>query len=224
MKTDSQIQHDVMAELRWEPVLQATEIGVAVKDGIVTLSGTVDSFTKKIAAERAAEKVAGVRAVAEDIEVKLYNTWKKNDTEVAQAVANALKWNSAVNEEKLKVKVDDGWVTLDGEAEWEFQKNSAAHAVENLLGVRGVSNLIRVHPHVTMSEVRQKITSAFQRHASLDAAKITVDTIGNKVVLNGKVRSLAEKRDAETAAWSAPGVTQVDNRIEVNYETAMVAY
>jgi osmotically-inducible protein OsmY len=224
MKSDYEIQKDVMEELRWEPGLYATEIGVAVKDGIVTLSGTVDSFAKKIAAERAATKVAGVKAVAEDIEVKIFSGLKKNDTEIAQAIANALKWNSSVNENKIKVKVDNGWVTLEGEVEWEFQKNSAKTAIENLLGVRGISNLIQVTPRAKMSEVKQKITAAFQRHASLDASKVHVETIVNKVILTGKVRSLAEKRDAEDAAWAAPGVTMVDNKIEVDYAEALVAY
>ena len=223
MKTDYEIQKDVMEELRWEPILSATEIGVAAKNGIVTLSGTVDSYAKKLAAERAATKVAGVKAVAEDIEVKLFNTLRKSDTEVAQAVANALKWNSSVNDDKIKIKVDDGWVTLEGEAEWEFQKNSAKSSIENLVGVRGISNLIRVTPRIKMTEIKQKISAAFQRHASLDAGKIHVDTLGNKVILTGNVSSLAEKNDAEDAAWAAPGVTLVENKLDVNYLESLVA-
>lgn len=224
MRTDFEIQKDVMDELKWDPSLYATEIGVAVKNGIVTLSGTVDSYLKKLAAEKAAAKVAGVKAIAEDVEVKVYSTLKKNDTEIAQAVTNALRWNSSVDEDKIKVKVDDGWVTLEGETEWEFQKNSAKVSVEDLLGVRGVSNLIKVKPRVNMTDVKQKISAALVRHANVDATRIHVDTEGSKVILTGKVRSLAEKKDAEDAAWAAPGVHNVENKIEVSYEEALVSY
>jgi len=213
-----------MDELKWLPLLSAAQIGVAVKNGIVTLSGTVDSYSKKVGAESAAAKVAGVKAVAEDIEVKTAGSLRKNDTEIAEAVANALKWNSTVDEERIKVKVDDGWVTLEGETEWEYQKNSAQSAVAYLVGVRGVTNLIRIVPRASMSEVKQKITSSFQRHASLDANKIKVETVGNKVILTGNVRSLAERNDAEDAAWAAPGVTQVENKLEVSYLESLVAY
>ncbi len=224
MRTDYEIQKDVMDELRWEPILSANEIGVAVKDGIVTLSGTVDSFSKKAAAERAATKVSGVKAVAEDLEVKLFNTLKKNDTEIAQAIMTALKWNSSVNEDKIMVKVDNGWVTLEGEAEWLFQKNSAKNSIENLVGVRGITNRIQLTPKVKMNEVKEKINAAFQRHASLDANHIQVDTVGNKIILSGSVRSLAEKNDAEDAAWAAPGVTMVENKLEVKYVESLVAF
>lgn len=224
MKTDFEIQKDVMDELKWEPSLYATEIGVAVKNGIVTLSGTVDSYSKKASAERAATKVSGVKAVAEDIEVKPFSSLKKNDTEIAQAVTNALKWNSSVNEEKVKVKVDDGWVTLEGDADWEFQRKSAKSCIENLTGVRGISNLIKLTPKVSMSEVKDKINKTFHRHADLDASHVNVITTGTKVILTGKVRSLVEKNDAEEAAWGAPGVTQVENNLEVNYVEALVNY
>lgn len=224
MKTDYEIQKDVMDELRWEPILSANEIGVAVKNGIVTLSGTVDTFSKKAAAERAASKVSGVKAVAEDLEVKLFNTLKKNDTEIAQAIMTALKWNSSVNEDKIMVKVDNGWVTLEGEAEWLFQKNSAKNSIENLVGVRGITNRIQLTPKVKMNEVKEKINAAFQRHASLDASHIHAGTIGNKVILTGTVRSLAEKNDAEDAAWAAPGVTMVENKLEVKYVESLVAF
>lgn len=215
MKTDIQIQKDVMDELRWQPYLNASEIGVAVKDGIVTLSGQVDSFSKKLIAEKAAKKVAGVKAVAEDIQVGISPGFRKTDTEIAEAVLNALKWHTAVQEEKIKVKVEDGVVRLEGEVEWDYQRNNAKSAIENLTGVRSVINLIRIRPHVTAFDIKQKIRAAFQRSATIDAGKIRTETVGNKVTLRGKVRSLAEKEDAEIAAWNAPGVTSVDSYLEI---------
>ncbi len=216
MKTDAQIQQDVMEEMNWEPQLNATQIGVAVKDGIVTLSGTVDTYLKKRKAEKAAKRVKGVKAVAEDIEVKLSGFGKKNDTELAEAVLIALKWNSAVKEEKVKVKVENGWITLDGEAEWLFQRNAATRAVEHLNGVVGVTNLISIKPHLDAKVVKSKIESAFQRSASLDSDRINIETIGNRIILKGKVRSWAEKIDAENAAWKSPGVEIVENKLEID--------
>lgn len=216
MKTDSEIQKNVMAELKWTPQLNSTEIGVAVKNGIVTLSGTVDTYGKKVAAENAAKKLAGVKAVAEDIEVKLSNTGKRNDSEIAEAVVNALKWHSAVQEEKIKVKVENGWVTLEGEVEWEFQKNAARIMIENLIGVVGISNMIKIVPILSAKEVKNKISSAFQRSATIDAEKVNIEVEGGKIILTGKVRSYAEKKDAETAAWLAPGVNKVENRLDVD--------
>ena len=218
MKTDSQIQKDVMDELKWEPILNASEIGVAVKNGIVTLSGTVETYSKKLAAERATKRVSGVKAVALDIEVTLSMTGKRNDTEVAQAVVNALKWNSQIPSEKIKAKVEDGWVTLEGEVEWEYQKSAARNSVENLFGVKGILNNISISTKTKPTEIKQKITSALQRNATLDAEKIRVETSGSKVTLTGTVRSWAEKIDAEDAACAAPGVTTVDNRLEIESE------
>ena len=218
MKTDAQIQKDVMAQLNWEPFLETAEVGVAVKNGVVTLSGTVGSFAKKISAERAAKKVAGVKAVAEEIEVKFLNSDKKNDTEIAEAALNALKWHTALREDKIKIKVEKGWLTLEGEVEWEFQKNSALHMVENLKGVKGVINKITIEPKMKPNEVENKIREAFHRSATIDSERIHVETAGKKVTLTGKVRSWPEKRDAERAAWYAPGINEVDNRIEVESE------
>jgi osmotically-inducible protein OsmY len=215
MKTDFQLQKDVMEELRWQPLLNASEIGVAVKNGIVTLSGHVDNYTKKIAAEKAVKKIAGVKAVAEDIQVGISPSLAKTDEEIAEAVVNALKWHTAVQEEKIKIKVENGIVRLDGEVEWGYQSNNAKKAVENLSGVRMVINGITVKPKLTLANVQEKIHAAFLRNATIDSGRIFAEVFGNEVVLRGHVRSYAEKEDAETAAWNAPGVTSVDNQLEI---------
>lgn len=215
MKSDSQIQKDVMDQLKWEPFLNASQIGVAVKNGIVTLSGQVDTYSKKLAAENAAKKIAGVKAIAEDIQIGVSPAYSKTDTEIAEAVLNALKWHTAVQEEKLRIKVENGNVRLEGEVEWEFQRKNAETAIENLTGVSSVMNLITVKPKITASDIKKKITSAFERSATIDAGKITVEVMEGKVTLRGKVRSFAEKEDAEDAASFAPGVTRVESRIEM---------
>ncbi|MEQ7801945.1 BON domain-containing protein [Pedobacter sp. ASV1-7] len=215
MKNDSKIQKDVMDELKWEPLLNPSEIGVSVKNGIVTLSGEVDSYVKKIAAESATKRVLGVKAVAEDIQVILSPSLKKTDADIAAAVLNALKWNSVVQEDKIKIKVEDGIVKLEGEVEWEFQRKNIKRSIEFLSGVRMVINLIKVKPIIYSSEIKQKITSAFQRSANLDSKAIEVTVTDNKVTLYGKVRSFTEKQDAEDAAWAAPGVLHVDNKLEI---------
>jgi osmotically-inducible protein OsmY len=215
MKSDSQIQKDVMEQLKWEPFLNASEIGVAVKNGVVTLSGNVDSYSKKVAAENAAKKVAGVKAIAEDIEIGVSPAYSKSDTEIAEAVLSALKWHSAVQEEKIKLKVENGNVRLDGEVEWDYQRTSVRSAIEHLAGVRSVINLIVVKPKVKPTDIQQKISSAFHRSATIDAGKITAEVTGTKVTLRGKVRSFAEKQDAENAAWNAPGVTIVESGLEM---------
>ncbi len=218
MRTDSEIQKDVMDEFRWEALLNASEIGVAVKHGIVTLTGSVDTYTKKLAAENAAKNVVGVKAVAENIDVKLTSYGKRNDTEIAEAVINALKWHTAVKEDKVKIKVEDGWVSLEGEVEWEFQKTAARSTVENLSGVVGITNNIKIKPQVGATDLKKKISAAYHRNATIDAEKITLDVVGGKVTLRGKVRSYAEKKDAETAAWLAPGVDKVENNLEIDTE------
>ncbi|OCX54012.1 ornithine aminotransferase [Mucilaginibacter sp. PPCGB 2223] len=215
MKTDSQIQKDVMDELKWQPFLSSSEIGVAVKNGVVTLSGIVDSYSKKIDAEKAAKNVAGVKAVAEDIQVGVSPVYRKTDAEIAQAVLNALKWHSAVPDDKIKIKVENGVVTLEGELEWEYQRVSARTAIQNLTGVRSVTNLITMKPRVSPIELEQKIRAAFHRSASIDANKIHPTVSGTTVTLTGKVRSFAESEDAENAAWAAPGVYHVLNQLDI---------
>jgi osmotically-inducible protein OsmY len=220
MKTESEIQKDVIEELKWDSVIKETEVGVIVKNDIVTLTGTVDSFSKKVAAEKAAMRVGGVKAVANDISVKLASTFERTDTDIAQAILNALKWRSSVPQDKIKVKVADGWVTLEGDVEWAYQKTSATNIVEELVGVRGVTNLIKiVSQSTTPKAVKDKITSAFFRNASLDASKIDVTVSGSTATLKGEVRSMAEKVDAENAAWAAPGINFVENKLVVDYHS-----
>lgn len=216
MKTDIQIQEDVIEQLQWEPAIDAAEIGVGVRNGVVTLSGKVDTYLKKILAEKAARKVSGVKAVAEDIQVGPLPGYQRTDTEIAEAVVNALKWNSNVPDEKIRIKVDAGVVTLDGEVKFDFQRVAARDAVEKLYGVVRVNNFISVIPKATQEDVEDKIMAAFHRAASLDADKITVEVLGGTAILKGKVRSFAESEDAASAAWAAPGISHVDNRLEID--------
>ncbi len=222
MKTDLEIQNDVQEELKFQPFLKSSEVGVAVKDGIVTLSGIVDTYSKKISAENATKKVEGVTAVVQNIEVKLASSGKKTDVDIAEAVRNNLKWSSTVPYENLKVIVENGWVTLEGETEWEYQKRSAENIIENLSGVMGVINNIKLSPKLNPTEIKQKIHAAFIRSASIDSEKINIEVNGNKITLTGRVRSMAEKKDAENAAWLAPGVVSVENKIKI--DTEILAY
>ena len=216
MKTDTQLRKDMQDELKWEPSIREAEIGVAVKDGVVTLSGRVDSFAEKYAAQRAAERVSGVRAIADDLEVKLPGSYQRTDTEIAHAAINAMRWDIQVPDEKIKVKVSDGWVTLEGTVEWRYQKDAAERSVRYLTGVRGVSNLIVMKPKsVSTFEVSSKIKDAIRRNAEMDAEHIVVEAHDGRVTLRGKVRSWAERRDAELAAWAAPGVVDVDDKIAI---------
>jgi osmotically-inducible protein OsmY len=215
-RTDEQIQADVLEELKWDTRVRPNEIGVAVKDGIVTLTGWVDSYLKKIAAEEAAHRVRGVKAVANDIEVRLPTSSERTDADLAKAALNALEWEAAIPSDKLDVTVSRGWVTLKGEVEYGFQKRLAERVVERLSGVKGVTNLITVKPRLSPEDLKQNIEKALVRNAETDAQRITVEVEGSKVILRGTVRSYAEKKAAEDAAWAAPGVSEVENRIVIS--------
>jgi len=219
MRTDVEIKEDVLDELAWQPGIDETQIGVIVEDGVVTLSGVVDNYSKKLAADKAVKRVTGVRAVAEDIEVKYGTSYKKTDKEIAKAVANALKWNSSVPEADINVKVENGWVYLSGEVTWSLQKKAAKKAVNNLLGVKGISDGINLKKSIKPFEVKDRIKKAFERMADLDANGIQVITNDHTVTLRGKVSSLREKDDAEIAAYNAPEVYDVKNELKVQYRT-----
>jgi len=215
MKSDAALQRDVMNELLWEPSVDAENIGVSAKDGVVTLTGTVESFAQKWAAERATKRVAGVHAFVEKIEVKLPSYSQRTDADIAQAAGNALEWNVDVPQHRIQVMVQDGWVTLTGEVEWLYQRNAAFDAVRNLTGVRAVTSQIAVKPAAKPSEVKTKIQEAFQRNARLDAQKIKAEIEDGKLVLSGTVRSWVEREEAERAACAGQGVCQVENRLTV---------
>jgi osmotically-inducible protein OsmY len=210
---DEEIQKDVLAELKWDAQVQPNEIGVSVKDGVVTLTGWVDSYLKKWAAEDAAHRVAGVKAVANDLEVKLFS--ERTDADIAEAAIRALQWDAAVPADKIHVTVSKGWITLKGEVEWQFQKQDAERVVRRLTGVTGVSNLITVKPSTTATELKKRIENALVRNAQVDAGKITVEVQGSKAILKGSARAGIEKEEAERVAWLAPGITSVENRITV---------
>jgi len=210
---DEEIQKDVLAELKWDAQVQPNEIGVSVKDGVVTLTGWVDSYLKKWAAEDAAHRVAGVKAVANDLEVKLFS--ERTDADIAETAIRALQWDAAVPADKIHVTVSKGWITLKGEVEWQFQKQDAERVVRRLTGVTGVSNLITVKPSTTPSELKKRIEDALVRNAQVDAGKITVEVQGSKAILKGSARAGIEKEEAERVAWLAPGITSVENRITV---------
>ena len=212
-RTDQEIQEEVLDELNWEPRLNPNEIGVSVNDAIVTLSGWVDSYLKKWDAEQAAYRVRGVKAVVNNIEVKLPG--EKTDVDIAEAVVRGLEWDSAIPKDKIRVTVSKGWVTLEGQVTWQFQKSEAESIARRVSGVNGVTNLIKVEPGVTPSDLKKKIEQALVRSAQIDADRITVEVQGDKAILKGTVRSWAEREEAEREAWAAPGVLSVDNRITI---------
>src|SRR5262245_22522372 len=187
MKTDTELQHDIQEELRWDPHFDAAEIGVTVEDGVVTLSGHVEDYAQKQAAVRAAKRVYGVKAFADDIQVQLPGSHERTDADIARSAANFLEWNTAVPRDHVKVTVRNGWITLEGRVDWYYQKEAAEHAVHHLLGVKGVSNAIVIKPKVAPREITGKIKEAFRRSADLDARRIRVETQGSKVILHGNI-------------------------------------
>jgi osmotically-inducible protein OsmY len=223
MKTNADLQKDVQEAIQWEPLLNEAEIGVTVKDGVVTLTGTVDSYSKKEEAEDAAKNVAGVKAVVEKIEIKFGGGWaKKDDNEIAIEVINALKqnlkWNWQVPNDKVKVRVEKGWVTLEGKLEWNYQKDAIKDAVVNLLGVTGVSNNITIKSETEDQIEKSAIEKAFRRNWSLDDEDLTVKVSDHKVTLTGTVDSWFQKDEAARIAWNAPGVWEIDNKLVVEYQ------
>jgi osmotically-inducible protein OsmY len=218
MKGDAQLQQDIMNELKWDPSVKAA-IRVDVKDGVVRLSGYVDSYSKKWAADLAAARVFGVKAVeSEEIQVRLPNSLKRPDENIARAASNALEWDVSVPHDRVKVQVQNGLVTLSGEVDWWYQKNAAETAVRHLMGVVSVSNGITIKPESELldADIKDKIESAFQRNAVLDARRITIETRGSKVILRGSVHSRLEKEQVQWAVWAAPGVSEVESHITIN--------
>ncbi|MDT8417412.1 MAG: BON domain-containing protein [Lutibacter sp.] len=222
MKTDYEIKEDVLAELLWQPKIDETKIGVIVENGVVTLSGVVDSYSKKLAAEKAVKNVIGVKAVALDIDVKYGTEYKKTDKEIAKAVVNALTWNNSIPEDKITVKVEDGWVYLSGNLNFAYQKDAAKKAVDNLLGVKGVVNSIKIKQTTEPTNIKDRIAKAFERSAEVNAKNITVSVDGHTVTLRGNVNSIAEKDEAQRAAYLAPGVYEVKNELTVQYSPVYV--
>jgi osmotically-inducible protein OsmY len=216
MRSDSDIERDVKDELQWDPDLDATDIAISVKDSVVTLAGYVKSYTDKYEAEAAAKRVAGVKALANDIEVRMPSVDERPDPDIARDAVAAIKSQLPISSEHIKVVVKNGWVTLEGQVEWQYQKNTAESAVRRIKGVKGVSNLIQLKPRAEPSEIKKKIQEAFKRNAEVDANRIMVEANGSEVVLKGTVRSWIEREEAERVAWSAPGVTKVVDQIVVS--------
>ena len=217
MKTNEQLQRDVQNAIIWEPLLNAAEIGVTAKDGVISLTGTVDSYIKKVEAENAAKNVSGVKAVVENIKINYDTYGKKDDAAVAKEVLSAFKWNWEVPSDKIKVKVEDDWVTLEGELEWNYQKEAAKKAVATLDGVMGVTSNITIKSETKDMVEKRAIESALERNWSIDEHDIKVKVSGNKVTLNGIVDSFYQKDEAERIAWNAPGVLSVDNELVIEY-------
>jgi osmotically-inducible protein OsmY len=213
--TDKDLKRNVQSALDWEPSLDASDIGVSVDEGVVTLRGNVASYAEKVTAERVALRVYGVKGVANDLSVHLASLFERTDTEVAQAAVAALTWNTMVPHDRVTVTVANGWLTLKGTLDWQYQKDAAARAVRDLTGVKGLANSIIVQPRVKTIDVRDKIEAAFKRSAEIDARRVNVTATDGKVILSGNVHSWAERQEAERAAWAAPGVTQVEDRLAI---------
>jgi osmotically-inducible protein OsmY len=216
MRSDSEIERDVKEELQWDPDLDATDIAVSAKKGVVTLTGFVRSYTDKYEAEAAAKRVAGVAGVANDIEVRMPSVDERPDPEIARDAVAAIKSQLPISSEHIKVVVKNGWVTLEGQVEWQYQRSTAETAVRRIKGVKGVTNLIQLKPRAAPAEIKKKIQEAFKRNAEVDANRIMVETNGGEVILKGTVRSWIEREEAERVAWSAPGVTKVEDHIIVS--------
>ena len=212
---DGEIRRRVLAQLDWDPSIDASEVGVAVKEGVVTLTGTIPSYRQEKEVERVVKRVTGVRAVAEELTIKLPGSSERSDADIAQSVLNSLRFNVAVPSNRIQVTVEGGWVTLEGQVEWQYQKSAAESEVKYLMGVRGVTNNIQLKPGVSSADVKAKIEAAFQRLAQLDANQISIEARDGKVILRGSVRSWDEKDQAEQAAWAAPGVIAVENHVIV---------
>lgn len=222
MKRDTEIQNNVMEELKSVPLLKANEIGVAVKNGIVTLSGIVDSYPKKVAVEKAVKKIAGVRGIAEDLEVNLSEGHRKSDSEIAQIVMDAIAWHSAAQVDKVNIVVEDGIVTIEGTTDWDFQRKHVTKVVANIIGVKGIINNIKIANSPVSSDIKNKIQAAFVRNANIDADKIDIKTEGHKVILKGKVKGWSEYEEAERSAWSTPGVDKIENELEIEFDDDFV--
>jgi osmotically-inducible protein OsmY len=215
MRTNTQLQKTVLAELEWEPRVDASNIGVAAAEGVVTLTGHVKSYPEKIAAERAVKRVSGVRGVANDIDVKLPDSSERGDTELVQAALKALEWDVMVPSDRITVRAANGWLTLEGDVEWEYQRNAAERAVRHLTGVRGCANAILLKPRASESQVKQHIEAALKRRAEFDARQLKVAVDGGKVTLKGAVHSWREHDDALNAAWDASGVSAVHDELTI---------
>ena len=215
MKTDADLKRDVTAELAWDPTVKSTAIGVAVKDGVVTLTGHLETFAEKHAAARAVRRVAGVKAMALELDVKLSPDHKRSDTDIAASAEEALKWNTLVPLEAVRLTVDHGWVTLQGEVEWDYQRRSVEKAIRPLMGVVGISNEITLRARAKASDLSRKIEEALTRQAVREAKHIQVDVDGTRVTLSGNVHSWQERDAAQGVAWSAPGVHAVINELQV---------
>ena len=213
--TDKDLKQHVASALDWDPSLDASDIGVSVDESVVTLRGNVASYAEKVAAERVALRVYGVKAVANDLVVRLVPGFERTDTDIAQATVTALKWNTMVPPDRVTVTVTGGWLTLNGTLDWQYQKDAAASAVRNLPGVKGLTNNIAIKPRVKVVDVRDKIEAAFKRSAAIDARRVNVTAVDGKVILSGNVHSWAERQEAERAAWAAPGVTDVEDRLSI---------